>query len=332
MFLPPLLTLYDASLKGDVDALWEKFAPILYWRPIYSLGEVHPIIETTLVPTGSRSAVVEVKSKIDFGRDVVACNLMSDDKEMYKQSLETLHRYYTCKEEWEVPGTMMSRDADPRGWRVLLEMVMEPGPQRTRILDNCGQNWYQFHESLLQSVEEQVQKFNQGGAPVQWYLSPPIPDSSERRRICMQLTQENITEAMARVGGFPEAYRGQPLFREETYAVKGTGYRFAPGDWVMLDVIHSSCLELYDAADERGLEDHIPYCKTSDGKYILKRIRKVLGGEETWISNINAESLKKQNKNNASGQSNGSGHSVQKHVMVRAIDLGSFMSTHVTKH
>jgi len=34
----------------------------------------------------------QVRSTIDFGRDVVACNLMTEDKEVWKLDLETLHR------------------------------------------------------------------------------------------------------------------------------------------------------------------------------------------------------------------------------------------------
>ena len=88
MFLPNLLQAYDQSLQqSGQPALYEKITPILYWRPAFD-GDA--IIETTMA--GGRRPVVEVRSKIDFGRDVVACNLMTEDKEVWKLDIETLHR------------------------------------------------------------------------------------------------------------------------------------------------------------------------------------------------------------------------------------------------
>jgi len=100
MFLPNLLAAYDQSLSNaGSPALYEKITPILYWRPRID-GDA--MIETTM---GGRRPVVEVKAKIDFGRDVVACNLMTEDKEVWKLDRETLHRNYICPESGinEVP-------------------------------------------------------------------------------------------------------------------------------------------------------------------------------------------------------------------------------------
>ena len=87
MFLPNLLAAHDQSLSNaGSPALYEKITPILYWRPRID-GDA--MIETTM---GGRRPVVEVKAKIDFGRDVVACNLMTEDKEVWKLDRETLHQ------------------------------------------------------------------------------------------------------------------------------------------------------------------------------------------------------------------------------------------------
>jgi hypothetical protein len=112
MFLPGLLEQYNESLKqAPTPSLYEKITPILYWRPKI---EGEELIETTM--SGGRRPVVEVVSKIDFGRDVVACNLMTEDKEVappptlcptltragipevWKLDMETLHRNYLCPE------------------------------------------------------------------------------------------------------------------------------------------------------------------------------------------------------------------------------------------
>ena len=64
MFLPNLFVAYDQSLSNaGSPALYEKITPILYWRPRID-GDA--MIETTM---GGRRPVVEVKAKIDFGRD-----------------------------------------------------------------------------------------------------------------------------------------------------------------------------------------------------------------------------------------------------------------------
>ena len=70
---------YDEGLRTSKTALYEKTAPVLYWKPnLQGQGQSQIVTEVA----GRKRSAVETKSTFDFGSDVVVCNVMTDSKEV----------------------------------------------------------------------------------------------------------------------------------------------------------------------------------------------------------------------------------------------------------
>ena len=157
MFLPVLLERYDETLKSVGEtALYEKVAPVLYWKPPNVHGEhmeVNKMEFTTEVASPRHTVVVETKAKFDYGKDVLVCNLMTPSKELQGMTVETLHRNYDVDKEVKIEPHLLCNEGDPAGWETNLSQMMDPR-NREKLLE--GVVWYDFRATLVAVLEKMV--------------------------------------------------------------------------------------------------------------------------------------------------------------------------------